>query len=172
MNHQCRNGFENDLQIQPECFVSRILDVQLDHLGERRVIFSAHLPEAGQTRQRVEPFPLPWQIFFVFVEHAGARADQTHVAKEDIHQLGQLIKAGGPQQSAKGNNPRITFRIHFQHRHIRFHQLIQVPLMNPRVCVDEHGSKFITQKPITQITNPLLFKNGRPSGNHPDDQGD
>ena len=108
LNDQGRNCHQDDCQIPPEGFVFRILDIQLNHFHEGGLVFSANLPEPGQTRHGSKPFLLPGQIFVAFVRQTWARPHQAHFAAQHVDQLGQLIQTRRPEEQAKRDNPGIT----------------------------------------------------------------
>lgn len=65
--------------------------------GER--VAPVHLRPAGDARQRFVPARLLGGVTFEVCSQQRARTHQAHFAFEHVHQLGQLIEAGGAQEA-------------------------------------------------------------------------
>src|SRR6266702_2926628 len=107
----------------PEIEVDTLLH-ELDLLGPAST--ALNLRPTGYSGFDVMPervFRQQIAVVAVMGERMRARADQRHVAKQNIEELRQLIDAGGPQYSAEPTDPRIMSRCLgyivavFQHRH-------------------------------------------------------
>src|SRR5262245_2178686 len=100
-----RDGFKNDLQVEPRRPVFDVVNIELDHLLERQAVAPADLRQAGQARFYVKPFAVPGLIAFDLIRNGRARADQRHLAFEDVEDLGQLVEAQAAQERAHAREP-------------------------------------------------------------------
>src|SRR5215510_11372009 len=100
-----RNGFKNDLQVEPRRPVFDVVNIKLDHLLERQAVATADLRQAGQARFDVQPFAVPSLITFDLIWNGRARADQRHLAFKDVEDLGQLVEAQAAQDRAHAREP-------------------------------------------------------------------
>lgn len=128
----------------------------MDHFLERCPILTRHLPESGQSGDRVDSLALGNRVLFKFVHHAGAGANQTHIAKEHVDDLRQFIDAECPQDPATRNEPGITLGVQLHHRRIGNHKLREMVLMYLRVRADSHRAKLEYPKPASAKTDPAL----------------
>src|SRR5207247_1341511 len=97
---------QEDLQIESEGPVVDVLHVGLDPVLELRRV-PVHLPEAGHAGPHAEA---PLADALVDARHVarrqGTRADQTHVALDDVHELRQLIDAHVAQPAPHARHAR------------------------------------------------------------------
>src|SRR5439155_23889406 len=81
-----------DLQVEPRASVLDVPEVELDPLVPRELRASVHLRPAGQARLDLEPAALARGVLVDLVAERRARADQAHVAEDDVPELGQLVE--------------------------------------------------------------------------------
>src|SRR5271156_2901829 len=100
---------QQDLHIEHRRPYSGILQIQPDHLIKRRLASPVHLPQSGNARPRLEQAPpVPDIIGLQLVRNRRPRSNQGHLAFQDIPELGNLIEAGAPHNSADPGNTRIV----------------------------------------------------------------
>ena len=84
--------------------------VEPDHLAERDVVAAEHLPEAGHPGLQVEAAAGPAVDVVVLLGDQRPRADQAHLAAEDVDQLRQLVERAAAQEPADPGDARIVAR--------------------------------------------------------------
>ena len=97
--HQ-RDGLEDQAEVLPERPVRDVEVVEPDHLLERDVAAAEHLPEAGDARLQLEALARPVVDVLVLLEDQRPRADEAHLAAEDVEQLRQLVERVAAQEAA------------------------------------------------------------------------
>src|SRR5262249_9641766 len=98
-------GFEDDLQVQPGRPVFDVVNIELHHLLEREAIAAADLGQAGQSRLYVAPFAVPGFVAFNLVWDGRSRADQRHLALEDVEELREFVDAQAAKEGADAREP-------------------------------------------------------------------
>src|SRR5262249_35757599 len=98
-------GFEDDLQVEPGRPVFDVVNIQLHHLLERQAVAAADLRQAGQSRLYVKAFAVPGFVTFNLVGDGRSRADQRHLALEDVEDLRQFVNAQASKQGADARDP-------------------------------------------------------------------
>src|ERR1700722_16692446 len=101
-------GGEKNLQIEPDRPRLAVTQVQADHFIEACTIASAHLPQSCYPGPHFEnPAPVPDIINLEFVWDGRTRADERHIAAQDVPELRQLIETGLPEESSNESHSRI-----------------------------------------------------------------
>src|SRR5262245_18290329 len=77
------DGAENQLQVVQQRPRRDVDVVEPDHLLERDVIPSEHLPEAGDPGLQVETTTAPVDDVLILLEDEGTGADEAHLATDD-----------------------------------------------------------------------------------------
>src|SRR3954454_24395589 len=98
-SEQCGGRPREDLEINPERAVLDVPDVQLDAFVPRQSRASVNLSPAGDAGLDVEASPLSRRVLLDLVRERGARADEAHVAADDIPQLRDLVERQSPQHT-------------------------------------------------------------------------
>src|SRR2546423_6537585 len=84
---------KDEIEVEEEGPLIHVSEVELHPLVERDLVaVRAHLPETGEPRAHGEPAVLPLLIAQDFAGERRARADDAHVAAEDVQQLRQLVE--------------------------------------------------------------------------------
>ena len=113
---------------------------------------SAHrprdLPEAGDARQDHEPGHVLGPIASKLVEWNRARADETHLAAENVDELRQFVDAPPPQVPTDTGDARVAFefdrrRVGRARRRRPIGDRSDVPFVNTGICVRDHRTKFV-----------------------------
>src|SRR3954453_21247831 len=95
------------LDVAPERPVRDVQVVQREHLLEGDVRAAMDLPEAGQARHQVGATAEAPGDALVLVLRQRARADEAHVAAQDVHELRQFVQREAPQERADAGHPRV-----------------------------------------------------------------
>ena len=77
-----------------------VANVELYAGFEGRIFARRYLPESGHARHHFEAPFMPRPVLLHVFEGVGARADQAHVALEDVPELRQLVQAVFAKKSA------------------------------------------------------------------------
>src|SRR5262245_27894370 len=99
---------QDDADVVPERPARHVDVVEAQHLLEADVAPAEHLPEAGDSRAEGEALPAPVGDARVLVERQGPRADEAHVALEDVDELRQLVERQPPERSSDAGDARIV----------------------------------------------------------------
>src|SRR5688500_10199014 len=101
--HEHPGRLGEDREIQPEGAVGDVLEVVRELLRPRHLAREAQLREAGQPGPDHEPLPIGGDLPGELLEERGPdrpRADEAHVAAQDVPELRQLVELGAPQRAA------------------------------------------------------------------------
>src|SRR5919108_2096286 len=82
--------------------------VEADHLRERNLAPSEHLPRPGHAWLEIQPLTGPSFDVLVLVEDERPRADEAHLSDEDVQKLRQLVESKAPQELADPRDARIV----------------------------------------------------------------
>src|SRR5689334_5012231 len=85
-----------------------VLQVQLDPALEGDVASAADLPETGEAGLDGQAAPRARVVLFYFRGHGRARADDRHVAAQDVEKLRHLVNAELADESADPGDARIA----------------------------------------------------------------
>src|SRR4051812_31010191 len=88
----CRNGLEQDIEVEPERPVMDVEAILL--LLDREVAIAAigHLPQARQPRRYARPQDLERGVeALAVIGRERPRSDDAHIAAQDVPELRQLI---------------------------------------------------------------------------------
>src|SRR5579859_2745729 len=102
-------SLRQDSQVGQDRRAARIAAVELDPLDPVRVAAAEHLPRAGDSRRRALPNPLVGGKRGCLESAEWARANEAHVAFENVVELRQFVEARAPQPIADARNPRIAW---------------------------------------------------------------
>src|SRR5437763_3049324 len=97
-----------DLQVEPRAAVLDVPEVELDPLVPRELRPAVHLRPAGQARLDLETASLPRGVLVDLVAEGRARADQAHVAADDVPELRELVEGEAAQGAADLRDPRVA----------------------------------------------------------------
>src|SRR4051794_9311646 len=98
-SEQCGGRPREDLEIDPRRAVLDVPDVELDAFVPRQPRTSVNLSPAGDAGLDVEASPLSRRVLLDLVRERGARADEAHVAADDIPELRDLVERQSPQRT-------------------------------------------------------------------------
>ena len=150
-------GGEEDAEVEPGGVAADVAEVQADALAEGEVVSPADLREPGETGAHglAEAARVLCKGGHL-LRHPGARADEAHVAEQDVEKLRQLIQRGGAQQAAYPRGARF----------------IRQQLAGFRVARVRHGAEFVDIKCATKIADALLAEDGARSAANEQEQSD
>src|ERR687887_168829 len=94
-------GAEEDLQVDPGRAVLDVPDVELDAFVPRQLRAAVYLGPAGEAGLDVEPAALPGRVLLHLVAKRGPRADEAHVAADDVPELRQLVEREAAEEAAR-----------------------------------------------------------------------
>src|SRR3989442_1713867 len=105
-------GQEQDLQVEAEAPALDIVEVVLDPLLDRGAAPPAvDLRPAGDARLHLVAEHVAGHPPAELLDEAwalGARADEAHLAPQDVPELGQLVEAPAPEERPEARAPRIV----------------------------------------------------------------
>ena len=96
------------LRIERERAMLDVPDVELDALGPGQRGASVDLRPARQAGPHLEPAPLALVVALEVRRRHRARADEAHLAAQDVPELGQLVDRRAPQERADARDARIA----------------------------------------------------------------
>src|SRR5438067_245909 len=99
---------EQQLDVGPERPARHIQVVDLDHLLERHAAAAEDLPRASHAGRQVQAAPAPALYEVVLVDDERARADQAHLALEDVDQLRQLVEGSLAEETPDARDARVV----------------------------------------------------------------
>src|SRR5262249_15340741 len=82
-----RESHSQDLEVEKQRLTVRVRSIEFDHLLERELASSLHLPETGDAGFRPEALVIGCSVPSHLVARDGARADETHLALQDVDEL-------------------------------------------------------------------------------------
>ena len=116
---------------------------------------AAELPESCDTGHNTEPQPLSIVITVDDEGHFGSRADERHVAANNVKQLRQLVEAGSTQNPSDSGDTGVARRSR--------RALVSV-------SVRRHRTEFVHSKQAASETDAFLNKDGRTFRVQPDER--
>ena len=87
------HGSDEDPDVEPEGNVIHVPDVEAEPLAPSQGVSSIHLRPARYSGSYGVPPRLFRSVPFEILYEQGAGADETHVAPQDVQELGQFIQA-------------------------------------------------------------------------------
>src|ERR687886_482476 len=91
---------QQDLHVDPRRSVLDVPEVELDSLVPRQLRAAVHLRPAGEAGLDVEAAALARRVLLHLVAERGPRADQAHVAADDVPELRQLVQREAAKKAA------------------------------------------------------------------------
>src|SRR4051812_7715077 len=103
---------------------------------------TVYLRESCQARLNAESLTLPFRIVLYPLGRFGAGPDQTHVARQNVPQLGQLSETEPGKQSPKAVQVNgIPVHVHSPHReHLAIQPAAELSSKRPFSCEDHTNS--------------------------------
>src|SRR3954469_18965049 len=83
---------EEDGDVEPDRPVLDVVEVEPHEIVEGEVRAARDLPEAGDPRQHEVALPVPVVQPLIVADRERARADEAHLAAEDVQELRQLVE--------------------------------------------------------------------------------
>src|SRR5919202_85875 len=106
--HHRRQRPQDQPHVRPQGPVGDVQVVELDHLLERDARAAQDLPQAGEARRQVDARAQPAVQLAMLGLDERARADEAHLALEDVPELRELVEARDPQQTPDARDPRVV----------------------------------------------------------------
>ncbi len=94
-------------QVEAERAAVDVLQVERDSLVEADPAPGVRLPEAGQARHDRQPAEVPRLVDLDLVRDRRTRADQAHLAADDVDQLRQLVQVRSAQEGSQPRDARV-----------------------------------------------------------------
>src|SRR6266568_821363 len=104
----CRRGPGENRDVEPDRPVLDVVEVEPDEVVEAEIDPARHLPKACHPRQHEIALPVPRKELLVVADGKRPRADQRHLAPQDIQHLRQLVERETTQESPDGRYTRIV----------------------------------------------------------------
>jgi hypothetical protein len=86
------DGSNKQFEIHPKRPVVNVIEIHLNPTLERNAVPAPNLPNAGDPGPHRKTAPLPPIVLDHFGGKRGTRPHKTHIALEDIEELGQFVK--------------------------------------------------------------------------------
>src|SRR5262245_57782440 len=99
---------QEDLHVDARGAVLDVPDVQLDPLGPRQAGAAVDLRPPGEARLDGEPEALARGVLLDLVAERRPRADEAHVATQDVPELRQLVEREPPEDAADAGDARVA----------------------------------------------------------------
>ncbi len=109
--YHCLEGSEDDFQIKPQADVLEIANVKLNPLVIGHIIAPADLPGAGKAGPHCKIYVAARAIHLKFGNRNRPRANNAHVAQNDVPDLRQLIEAGFAKKIADAGDARVVLQL-------------------------------------------------------------
>src|SRR5215813_2580631 len=153
--NDCRNGPQHNRHVETQRPAIDVLQIQMHPLLEGKIAAAGNLPEASQPGLHTEATLLPG-LFHPnrIANRQRARANDAHIAQQDIDQLRQLIDARAPQPLPDSSNSRVV--LDFEDRPTLLVQVLDV--LHARFGIDTHRPEFEHAKTPLAQTNALLYE--------------
>ena len=128
------------------------------HAGfEGRVFARGYLPQAGHSRHHFEALFMPCTVLLHILERVWTRADQAHVAFEDVPELRQLVQAVFAKKAAERCDARVIGN--FEERASSLVQMTQ--FSSKAICSLDHRAEFVASKGNAVFPDSKGCVNGR-----------
>src|SRR5271165_389985 len=165
-------GPEQNAKIQPDRPVSDIKRIQLNPLLVAGVVASGYLPQAGQAALDARVQLEAGSVARDFLMPDRARANQAHIAAQDVPQLRQLVQARLPQKASDPGNAGIVLQLVIAFPFLA--QVLTLPqvFFQSAIGIENHGAKFPSGKELSAMPNAFLSIKHRALGIQPDQQRD
>src|SRR5881275_2289653 len=99
---------QEDEQIRLPAAMADVPEVELDPLGPREPGAAVDLGPARDARLHVEPVQLPLVVLLDLVAQRRTRADDRHVAADDVPELRQLVEAQPSEDTPALRDARVA----------------------------------------------------------------
>src|SRR5262249_9218538 len=117
------NRLEDNRRIQQRRPLLGIVNIEQAHLIEGNITAPAGLPEARQPWRHIQTLAVPILVLRYLTRQRRARANETHLAAQDIEELRQLIKAQLANHPSDPCHTRVVLDL--EERPIGFIQLLE-----------------------------------------------
>ncbi len=97
-----------DLEVDARRAVLDVPDVELDALGPGQLRAAVHLRPPGEPGPDVEPVALVLVVLLDLVAQRRPRADDAHVAAQDVPELRELVDRRPPQDAPDARDPAVA----------------------------------------------------------------
>jgi hypothetical protein len=158
----CRDSPEQNVYIEPERPLLNILAVQINHVLEVKHLAPAtDLPEAGNTRFRVEAPEVMILVVLKVRFEKRTGSNERHLANKDVEELRYFVEAPATQCPAKPSRARIVADLE-QASIAGLIQMGQVRFL--RIGPEAHRSELDHPETLSTKACSLLEKKRRPWG--------
>src|SRR3954470_24122602 len=130
-------------QVKPQIPVLDVLNIQFDVAFERWVSACRHLPQSGNSGNKVESAQMLEFVLTDVINRVRAGADQAHVAEQHVPQLRKLVQTIAPKESSQLGYSRVISD--FEKCPVAFVSAAQFILEG--FSVGHHGAKLVTDEP-------------------------
>src|SRR5215208_7325452 len=103
----CSYGSKKNIEIEPETGAFDIGNIQAQAIVEFQLGTPHDLPETGQSGHHIQPGGMP-EFISLRSKRRRTRTDKTHLAFQNIEELGDLVQAGLSQKPSNTGNTRIV----------------------------------------------------------------
>jgi len=163
------DGFQENLDVEPQAPVFDVLDVQPGDLVEiRDPVPPADLPKTREPGLDADPLAMPVLVLLDLVRGRGPGPDEAHLAAENVPELGEFVKARFPQEPSDPCDPGILPDL----KHGAVHLVLLQQFFFPGFGVGVHRTELPARENAPVFPDPFLSEENRTGGVDLDRDGD
>ena len=152
------NRLQQNANVVPQRSSADVRDVHSHPFAERNLAAPLHLPNAGEAGRDIQAAAVPAFAGIGFAHRKRPRADQCHVASENVPKLWQLIDAGLAKDVADARDARVVRQL--ERRAVLLAELAKRGLL--LFGIHHHRSKFVNRERLATQASALLREDDRP----------
>lgn len=171
------DGLEQVHEIDPDGPVADVPGVHGDALFVGGVAAAAGLPHAGDAGQDHAVLAEVVAVALDFFGDNRARADEAHVAADDVPELRQLVEAGLTQEGAELGDARVVLELEVLLPLFAGLGVLLEVFLEGFLCVRDHGLELVAREEHAMLADALmreddvaLVADGDHDGQHDEDR--
>lgn len=156
------NGLHQVDKIEPYRPISHIPRVHLHALVVGGVTPPADLPKSGNAGRDEVVICNVVAVFYNFLLYDGARSNETHLAADDVENLGELVKTGAAKKMSDARDARVVLEFKIAFPLFARRRVLREVLCKARLRILDHRSKFIARERFPVTSDAAMRKGDRP----------
>lgn len=152
------DGLEQVHEVDPDGPVADVPGVHGDALFVGGVAAAAGLPHAGDAGQDHAVFAEVVAVALDFLRDDWARADEAHVAADDVPELWQLVEAGLTQEGAELGDARVVLELEVLLPLFAGLGVFLEVFLEGFLCVRDHGLELVAREEHAMLADALMGK--------------
>lgn len=150
------DGLEQVHEVDPDGPVADVPSIHGDALFVGGVAAAAGLPHAGDAGQNHAVLAEIDAVALDFFGDNWARADEAHVAADDVPELRQLVEAGLAQEGAELRDARVVLELKVRFPLLAGLGVLGKVFLQGFLCVWDHGLELIARKEPAIFADALV----------------